>query len=71
MVADCWADCAAATARGNSAEGTILGSSAWVVGISKERAAPSKNARMKIISRVTWPVAPPIASVKAIKACSD
>ena len=26
MVADCWADCAAATARGNSALGTMLGS---------------------------------------------
>ncbi|MNG31508.1 hypothetical protein D3C84_1173270 [compost metagenome] len=53
MVADCWADCAAATARGNSELGTMLGNKAWVVGISKERAAPSRNARMKIISRVT------------------
>ena len=33
--------------------GTMLGNSAWVVGISNERAAPSRKARMKIISRVT------------------
>lgn len=71
MVADCCADWAAATARGNSALGTMLGSSAWVVGISKERAAPSRNARMKIISRVTCPVALLIASARAIIACND
>ncbi|MNL69101.1 hypothetical protein D3C87_1939180 [compost metagenome] len=71
MVADCWADWAAATARGNSALGTMLGSRAWVVGISKERAAPSRNARMKIISRVTWSVALPMASDRAIRACRD
>ncbi|MNT35027.1 hypothetical protein D3C72_1710390 [compost metagenome] len=71
MVADCWADCAAATARGNSALGTMLGSKAWVVGISKERAAPSRKARIKIISRVTWSVALPMASDRAINAWRD
>ncbi|MNR34177.1 hypothetical protein D3C85_1519250 [compost metagenome] len=71
MVADCCADCAAATARGNRAEGTILGSRAWVVGISNERAAPSTKARIKIISRVTWSVALPMARAMAIIACSD
>ena len=39
------------------------GKSACVLGISNERALPSKNARMKIISRVTWPVALLMASV--------
>jgi hypothetical protein len=61
----------AATARGNSALGTMLGSRAWVVGISKERAAPSRKARMKIISRVTLPVRPADGQRQGDQACTD
>ena len=70
MVASCWADCDEATARGNKMLGTMLGSIAWVVGISNEREAPSRKARMKIISRVTLPVSPPMARLRAINACT-
>ncbi|MNJ11155.1 hypothetical protein D3C77_53240 [compost metagenome] len=68
MVADCIAEAEAATARGNSPGGTTLGSSAWVAGISKERVAPSKKARIKIISRLTLSVLLPITSATAINA---
>ncbi|MNJ44674.1 hypothetical protein D3C76_968160 [compost metagenome] len=68
MVAACIAEAEAATARGNSAEGTTFGSSAWVAGISKERALPSRKARMKISSRLTLPVLLPTTRARAIKA---
>ena len=69
MVADCIAEADAATARGNSSAGTTLGSRAWVAGISKERALPSRKARMKISSRLTESVVLAIARARAISAC--
>ena len=71
MVADCMAEADAATARGNSAEGTTLGSNAWVAGISKERALPSRNASTKISSRVTLWVLLPTTSARAISAWAN
>ncbi|MCY1444601.1 hypothetical protein D9M71_610820 [compost metagenome] len=68
MVAACMADADAATARGNRLVGTIPGNSAWVAGISKERALPSRKARTKIISRLTLSVLLPITSARAINA---
>ncbi|MCY1409463.1 hypothetical protein D9M71_248140 [compost metagenome] len=70
MVAACMADAEAATARGNRLVGTIPGNSAWVAGISKERALPSRKARTKIISRLTLSVLLPITKAEAINACA-
>ncbi len=67
MVAACMAEADAATARGNSAVGTMFGSSAWVVGISNARAVPSRKAITKIISRVTLSVLAPTTSATAIR----
>ncbi|MNH05409.1 hypothetical protein D3C72_1425000 [compost metagenome] len=68
MVAACMAEAEAATARGNSAAGTTLGSSAWVAGISKERVLPNRKARMKINSRLTLLVLLAITKARAIRA---
>ncbi len=66
MVAPCMAEAAAAMARGKIAGGTMLGSSAWVVGCSKARAVPRQKARMKISSRVTAWFRLPTSSTRAI-----
>ncbi|MNV98857.1 hypothetical protein D3C71_1941560 [compost metagenome] len=67
MVAVCIAEAEAATAAGNSPGGTMLGSSAWVVGISKARALPSRKAMKKIISRLRPPSVVPISKARATR----
>ncbi|MNO81968.1 hypothetical protein D3C76_732270 [compost metagenome] len=67
MVAAWVAEADAATARGKRPVGTMFGSSAWVVGISNERAVPRRKARTKIISRVTLSLLLPITSARAIR----
>ncbi|MCY1295769.1 hypothetical protein D9M68_553630 [compost metagenome] len=67
MVAICMAEAEAATAAGNSAAGTMFGSSAWVVGISKARALPSRKAMTKSSSRLMPPLPARISRLRAIR----
>ena len=62
MIAVCCAVAAAAIARGSSGTGTMLGISACMTGISKARAVLETSRNVNIHSRVSQPIAVPIAS---------
>ena len=68
MTAVCCAVAEAAMARGRSVIGTIPGTSAWMVGISKARAVPDTNRMASITSRLSEPRAVPTASASAASA---
>ena len=62
MIAVCCAVADAAIARGRIMTGTMLGSSAWVTGISNARAVVDTSRIANIHSRVSQPIALPIPS---------
>jgi hypothetical protein len=68
MTAVCCALAEAAIARGKSFAGTIPGSSAWMVGISKARAVPEASKIASMASRVSALRAVPTASASAAAA---
>ncbi len=55
MVAACWAEDDAATARGNSGAGTTAGSNVCMAVDSKARAAPTKNTAIRMNSLLIQP----------------